>query len=867
MRAAAAVVMFSLAAVRAGYAQQGSVRITAAAHSVAADEERRAGQELIEPDLGVTISHPGIRFGTLFADLHAIRRDGRPHVGHAAVGVRDVKIRGALWSLSAGDTHLTPAVSDWTFTNLFAPQVTFAGASLSGFGRSASLTATAGKVTALRNIFGSDPETLGQDIAQLRSKYRITQKVELLARASRVRTRDVKEFGSYVDAGDDVGAGARVRVTPVLELSADGGLTWFRRRGSPKEERSPTALVGAHWAAPRGWVQLNAQRFAPGYFAVLNTPYLDREGAFAAAQFKVTERLRVYGGLETYRTNLDPDASAGAEAAFPDGLTQRGYGGARLRLTGNSFLSIRAEEGDRSARPVQRTGPSYDSDTGVVSADFQAGAKTLTAFVRYERRENVDNAAATASYTQHTSSAQLFARLGTSGHLFANAMLMQRSNGPGGGQTFWQGGGGFQWKLPKRQLWLRGEGAFSLDDDWETRLSRPHQVFSVGLSGQVTPRTAIAFDMALDRSPVRSPSVNPWLARSMLRLMHTIPTGTARVETFSPRGSPTLRRGGNGSLFGFAYADWNANGLADPGEETLGGIPVFFGAGPGSAADERTQVITGPDGEFAFRNVPAGRAMVSLDVAALPVDFDPPERVARETEVRSKGGERLAFGLIPLGSVTGSVLHDGGADGQPGPDDAPVNGAIVMLDPMQEGGRSEQTHGGAFRFDAVRPGLHEVRLVKESLPDGAAIAGEPTASVELIRGRMQAVVTFLVKVEKRKEIRRVFPPIEAAKRRTRSAPTRASVSTPPPSAATSAAPAPGDGPDVWFVLQVAALRDRTRARSLVRDLRTRGVDAYLSEDTDGLAKVRIGSYRSEAEARQELAQLQGRVGRIIVTAP
>jgi hypothetical protein len=77
---------------------------------------------------------------------------------------------------------------------------------------------------------------------------------------------------------------------------------------------------------------------------------------------------------------------------------------------------------------------------------------------------------------------------------------------------------------------------------------------------------------------------------------------------------------------------------------------------------------------------------------------------------------------------------------------------------MDDGSRTELTRGGRFRFDPVRMGKHTVRLLIASLPDGSQIAGSPTAEVELSRGQSAGTMLFLVKVEKRPEIRKLFPP-------------------------------------------------------------------------------------------------------------
>jgi cell division septation protein DedD len=851
-----AVGLVTLAAAPAQAQQQGSVQLSSSAQVVVADPERRAGQAALEPDLGLTVYQPGFRFGTLFIDIHAVRRAEHARVGQSSFGLREVKLGGLTWTVTAGDSAVTPALSGYSFTNLFAPQVTFSGGHVAGFARRGSVTLTAGRVTALRNIFGSDPQTVGQDMGQLNARFRPSPAVEVFARASHVRTRDAREFTWFIARGDDVGGGVRVRPIPTVELTADAGVSRYVRRGATEREQSATALLGGKWTLSRGWLEVNAQRFAPGYFAVLNTPYTDREGAYAAGEIMLAKPLRLFGGFEAFRTNLEPDSSAEGTMVMPRRFSQRAFAGARLHVGGRTFLTLRAEDGDRTSRAIRQPGANFDSDTGVVTAEMQSAVKGLTGFARYERRENVDHANGTGTYGQHTGSLQVFGRLKPGFQLFGSAMLIQQDRQPGG-QTFLQGGGGFQLQLRSRPLWLRAEGLFTRSDDWETDTVLPHELFTVGLSGQLTPRTSLSFDVMFDRAPQQTASTSPWLGRSMIRLMHTLPTGSARVRSAT---RVTTRRGRRslGTLGGLAYADWNANGVRDEGEEPLSGVPFVFS---GSELDEvmETRVTTGPAGEFAFVNVPQGRARVGLDLTALPVDYDPPTTTSRETEVRDRRGDKLAFGLVPLGSVTGQVLQDTDNDGREGPADVPVEGAVLLLD---NGERSEQTRGGAFRFDAVRPGPHTVTLLRESLPENALLSGEHTREMVLGRTDMQATVRYLVRFEKRPEIRRVFPS-KSVSRNGRPA-------TPPPSAPAVArateAPAPAatmsptgppreTAPRVWFAIQLAATHDRASARQLVDDLQRRGVDAYLSEDADGLAKVRVGSYRSRAAAGEELARL------------
>ena len=85
--------------------------------------------------------------------------------------------------------------------------------------------------------------------------------------------------------------------------------------------------------------------------------------------------------------------------------------------------------------------------------------------------------------------------------------------------------------------------------------------------------------------------------------------------------------------------------------------------------------------------------------------------------------------------------------------------------------------------------------------------------------------------------------------------------TPPPEAARAAAPAPpasvtsGDG----FVVQVAALRDRTEADALVRRLSGKGYSAFVVNPVPGkppVYKVQVGRFADRGEAARISARLK-----------
>ena len=141
-------------------------------------------------------------------------------------------------------------------------------------------------------------------------------------------------------------------------------------------------------------------------------------------------------------------------------------------------------------------------------------------------------------------------------------------------------------------------------------------------------------------------------------------------------------------------------------------------------------------------------------------------------------------------------------------------------------------------FEAVQSGEHSVTLLADSLPDGALIAGEATQIATLGRERMTVDVPFVVSLETRAEIRKVFPgsaaaalpkPGAAARRDGKPMPTvpkaDAAAAKFDASAARVATPAPTPG---TFALQVAAFDDPARARQMVVELKNKGLQPISS---------------------------------------
>ncbi len=826
-------------------AQQGSVQVSAAVQRVTGDPERLVGQPRLEPDFGVSWLQPGSRFGVFQIELRGARRGNILHTGRMYGSVRDLKLRNTAWTIEAGDAYFSPAVGDYRLANLFAPAVTFNGASITGRTPHSSLLVVAGKTTAWRSIWGNDPEALGQTLGLARLTHQPIPRVELNGRASRVRTSSLKEFSYTIDAGDQVGGGAKVGITSSLQLVADGSFVSYRRSGVGERVRDASYMGGANWLHSRGWLQLNLSRFSPGDFPALNNPLQDRESVFAAGEYDPWSRVRVSAGWESFRSNLRPVDSLASTRPSPEGAGARGFGGVRLQVTSRSSVTVRGERGGRESRPIG-FGIRSDTDTGWWAAEWQAAIGQANTFVRYSARENVERVNLDGSSHQRDASAQIFANLSQSSQIFATALVTRTAMGDGGGNTYWQAGGGTQVRVPRHDLWLRAEGTAARNMDMVSRSFVPRESLSLGVNGQLSREMTIAFNVNLDRSLSPASSGSPWSSRSTVRVTRTLSTGSVYLAGNGGDTAESPAGRGTGTISGSVFADWNANGMPDAGENALEGIAMRLGSGHST---------TGRDGQFSFQNVPAGIRDVGLDTSALPIDFDPPAVPHIQIDLPRGDTKRVAFGLIPLGTIHGQVIRDANRNGRADPGEEPLDGAILILD---GGARSEVARKGRYRFDAVRSGTHVLRLLVDSLPAGAQIAGDAEIPAPLTRDALTVEISFLVSLDTRPEIRRVFPPRRGTGPAEIPAPPRrpGTRSLPPVPRTSAAAPV---GPPA-FAIQIAALNDPLRAREIVTSLKETGLPAYLVNpprtDPDAPYRIRLGPYGTRSAAEKTAAALE-----------
>ena len=504
----AAVLAFSVPAVPA-HAQQGSLQVSAAAPG----RDRRSARgstarSSVEPDLGLSWLQPGRRFGIfqLETPRHAARRTSRISAARI-VGVprRQGRRRSPGPSREATPTS-SPAIGDYRLTNLFTPSGRRSPAPPSPAARPArSLALVAGRASALAQHLRQRSETLDQTIGFARGVAPVRHRLELSARASRIRTTDLKEFTYTIAASDQAGGGAEDRLTPELQLVADGSVVSYQRVGIGDDGSATSRYVaGANWLHKRGWLQVNASHFSPGDFAGAELP--------AARTARASSR-------PANTTCFDRVAAVGRVGGVPPRTSiRRRRSPARPAAAQQRHAGVRAACASASPRASAHHAPGRAGRSAVAADARRRPSRTATRArgppsgrprsARPERASSATRAART--WTTGTRSSLLHAaRLVGAGlherlahraavrHRHVHAQRRRATAAPPTGRL-----------AAARRSRFRGatsgcaaKATSARNVDLLTQSFVPRESVSLGLNGQLTRARPSAFNVNVDRSP------------------------------------------------------------------------------------------------------------------------------------------------------------------------------------------------------------------------------------------------------------------------------------------------------------------------------------------------------------------------------
>ena len=144
----------------------------------------------------------------------------------------------------------------------------------------------------------------------------------------------------------------------------------------------------------------------------------------------------------------------------------------------------------------------------------------------------------------------------------------------------------------------------------------PRESFSLGLNGQISRQTTIAFNVNMDRSLSPAFSGSPWITRSTVR-RHAHAADRIGLPGRQRRSSTDVSR---------RARHRNDQRLRVRGleRERGAGCRRESARRDSRCGSGRAHSTTGRDGQFSFLQRAGRHPRVGLDTGALPIDFDPP---------------------------------------------------------------------------------------------------------------------------------------------------------------------------------------------------------------------------------------------------
>lgn len=188
---------------------------------------------------------------------------------------------------------------------------------------------------------------------------------------------------------------------------------------------------------------------------------------------------------------------------------------------------------------------------------------------------------------------------------------------------------------------------------------------------------------------------------------------------------------GTASLAGVVWNDADAGGVQDPGEAGIAGVTVEA-VWTGPAGPVRLSVITGPDGEWLFADLPPGSYRVTIAQDTVPSGLVPSTPVSVASLVPPGGAAVAQHGETTSASVGDLVWLDTDRDGVHDADEPGLAGVTVRrLDPSGAAVDSAVTDAsGRYVFEDLRPGVHHVEVDVATVPPGQQQYADPDGVID-----------------------------------------------------------------------------------------------------------------------------------------
>jgi len=677
--------------------------------------------------------------GLLSAEVTLVDKTDQAALGRGALHLTDLAVAGARVTTEAGDLALKLDASAFHFANDFLPVAYLRGGAVRAEKGPVSVSLFQGRNEQFRGIrlptVTFAPEYLTGATASLRLSESVTLDADALRTTNRQRASNPL-FGVQIpQQAESYGAGGTVKLASFWIAQARASFASYTyapgslyASGHFLSYVAGTVVDTDRWKAQADYI-----REGVNYVPLSTASVGNREGPHILLQSN-GERLTATASFASYRNNLESNPDV------PDLQSRSMFASLGYRLTSSVFAmmtlsqqNLSSDRGGEISRFVQRTA---SSEIG-----FPTYGHTR---LRYQY-QTTDEPSLRQRLHEVEIEQQPPAILGV------QALLGVRVQHADSGASSLLYRGGLNGSIRDIHLSVQGEWGRDLGASNVFALNRNQNItasLSVPLVAAVELRvegywnriSAVVNPESIFVSQATQEQLFSINRRSLLvRLVRAFQWGK---QPATGQGLPGGDRIPYGLVEGFVFQDVNGNGVPDFGEPPAPGIFIRLDDGQTARSDA--------NGHFAFSNVIEGSHNVGLDLEVLPASYNSPGTTTASVRVQRLAPGRHDFGLIPTGSLSGTVeqfLSSGKRVG--------FARAVVTLLPNDFSVYTDTD--GRYHFSNLPPGRYWVRLEEASLPEGAVVEAGQSEEQGLRAGEEGSVTTldFSLRIEE-KPVQKIF---------------------------------------------------------------------------------------------------------------
>jgi|GEM_PF-5498720 len=669
------------------------------------------------------------------------------------------------FDITAGDQPLGVYNIDFGLNSLFNPFAYLRGGQVTASTDRVSITAFDGRVATMNGFFGESLRFGEENIMGVRGIFSPSSKLKLGASLVRTSAPD-NSTDIMVPQSDTIATlDALYQLTSHIQLVGQSSISKFS--ASPASGQASgmdfSYLGGFKVKGVRGNAEVTWQKLGTDYLPLSFFNLGDREGVFSSADYQVNHSISLYGAFNRYRNNLVDSSLQSTLNVLNEFI------GARYILRPHTTLNFRI--GNASVESQKQSPNFVFSHSRTLDLELLQQIGTWRALLRYSDGRDFDF----TNGFEHGLRQRLELEVrkqwqnGTNLWVSGGTLRENQQQPQVQGHTTLVGGAGFNWTVRPT---LSFYSEFNLNKDVSVvrtssfnttsfnsgvNWALPHGI-QFSMNGQYN-RSTNKMNL-LDFYTVTPDNLNDLQNLLLMqqfnryqftfRIQKTFKWGERPQEIVSRDSGASALAGRPhefGNIAGVVYNDLDRNGVKNDSEVGITNVTIIL--------DAKVRVQVDDQGRFEYKNVPAGKHTIELDLLTLPATYDPGANTRVAVTVTKRSTSNVQFPLVQLGKVSGKVVLVNGMDsntlrkeiGESKVTELPGANIIMLLNETYKVTFTDSD--GDFEFSNIPSGEYRVRIDHGTLPEFSTVDSDEVQVIKIAPGGKVSDLKFVVKLNPR----------------------------------------------------------------------------------------------------------------------